>query len=69
MPFIPPSIKPSTILRFLYAEMPPSSKNSNKLVSNLNAIIYIKNIMIIEKFIIMVSFIDIYCDIKKDRST
>ena len=56
-------------MRFLYAEMPPSSKNSNKLVSNLNAIIDIKNIMVIEKIIIMVAFIDIYCDIKKDRST
>jgi len=69
MPFIPPSIKPSTILRFLYAEIPPSIKNSNKLVSNLNAIIDIKNIIVSEKIIIMVAFIDIYCDIKKDRST
>lgn len=69
IPFAPPIINPRTILRFLYAEMLPSNKNNSKLVSNRNATTDIKKIITIEKNIMMVVFIERYCDIKKDRST
>ena len=69
MPFIPPSINPKILLRFVYDEILPSSKNNSKLVNNLNTIMDIKNMIAREKIIIMVALIDIYFDIKKDKST
>ena len=69
MPFSPPSINPKILLRFVYDETLPSSKNNSKLVNNLNTIMDIKNMIAREKIIIMVALIDIYFDIKKDKST
>ena len=57
------------ILILLYDERLPSNKNSSKLVRSLKTIKEIKKITVIEKNIITVAFIEIYCAIKNDKST
>ena len=64
-----PNIKPKTIFSVLYDEMLPSNKNNIKLVNNRKIIRDIAKIMIIEKKIIIVGFIETYLEIKNDKST
>tara|TARA_B100001769_G_scaffold19638_1_gene13180 strand:- start:1707 stop:1958 length:252 start_codon:yes stop_codon:yes gene_type:complete len=64
-----PNIKPKIIFSVLYDEMLPSNKNNIKLVNNRKIIRDIAKIMIIEKKIIIVGFIETYLEIKNDKST
>ena len=64
-----PIIKPKIIFSVLYDEMLPSNKNNIKLVNNRKIIRDIAKIMIIEKKIIIVGFIETYLEIKNDKST
>ena len=64
-----PNIKPKIIFSVLYDEMLPSNKNNSKLVNNLNIIIDITKIILMEKNMIIVGLIEIYFEIKNDKST
>ena len=64
-----PNIKPKIIFSVLYDEMLPSNKNNIKLVNNRKIIRDIAKIMIIEKKIIIVGFIETYLEIKNDKAT
>ena len=64
-----PNIKPKIIFSVLYDEMLPSNKNNIKLVNNRKIIRDIAKIIIIEKKIIIVGFIETYLEIKNDKST
>tara|TARA_Y100000768_G_C23838061_1_gene614756 strand:+ start:85 stop:336 length:252 start_codon:yes stop_codon:yes gene_type:complete len=69
IPLNMPIIKPKIILIVLYDEILPSNRNSNKLVNSLNIIRDIVKIIPIEKKIIIVGLIEIYLEIKNDKST
>tara|TARA_B100000965_G_scaffold166299_1_gene138588 strand:+ start:465 stop:716 length:252 start_codon:yes stop_codon:yes gene_type:complete len=69
IPLNMPIIKPKIILIVLYDEILPSNRNSNKLVNSLNIIRDIAKIIPIEKKIIIVGLIEIYLEIKNDKST
>ena len=68
-PLNTPIIKPKTIFNFLYDEILPSNRNSNKLVSNLKIIRDITKIILMEKNIIIAGLKDKYLEMKNDKST
>jgi len=64
-----PNIKPKIIFSVLYDDMLPSNKNNSKLVNNLNIIREIAKIRPMEKNMIIVGLIEIYLEMKNDKST
>ena len=69
MPLDTPSIKPKIIFGILYEDILPSNKNNNKLVTKRNTIRENKKISAMEKKIITVALIEIYFEMKNDKST